>query len=280
MKKFIAAALYYSKLLDLTEPILGKENTIRMLCYHRISDDDMFNGRVSCVSTQRFSNHIMYLKEKGFTFLRLKDIRRYLNGDLKLPKKSIVLTFDDGFKDNYTNAYPILKSHGISGTFFVTVMALEQNELLGHHKNYLNLPRESEKDIAERIYLSCDDLREMHKNGMDIGSHGMTHSRISKLGRDAKVYELSKSKERIESEIDTEVELFSYPFEKLKDISEFDKAAVKESGYEMACCIGKVINNAGNIDLFALERIGVANRTCSNFAFLISSLRDKFYAGR
>lgn len=119
-----------------------------------------------------------------------------------------VLTFDDGFLDNYTVAYPILRQYGCTATFFVPTAT-----------------------VGCEGRLSEDMIREMSRGGMGIGSHGVSHTRLTRLGRETVSAELQRSKAQIEAITGQRCSAFAYPY---GDLNQEVKRLVRDSGYECA----------------------------------------------
>jgi len=107
-----------------------------------------------------------------------------------LPLNPVVLTFDDGYLDNYTHAYPILERYGFSGTFFIITGLV---------------------DKRTEGYMSWDQIEELHSRGMEIGSHSYTHPDLRGRSDDYIIWQVLGSKEAIEARIGEPVRFFCYP---------------------------------------------------------------------
>ncbi len=92
--------------------------TIPVITYHSIQDENPENNEY-IVKTSDFENMISLLSNEGFTFLDTYDLLKITKNEMELPKNPILVCFDDGYEDNYTNAYPILKKYNAKGTIFV-----------------------------------------------------------------------------------------------------------------------------------------------------------------
>ena len=123
---------------------------IPVLLYHSISDD---NSNIS-LKLNTFENQIMYLKKNGYTSINFNEIDQN-------KKKQIIITFDDGYKDVFVNALPILKKYEFKATcFFVTNLIGQDNSWDIKNKNF------SKKEI-----MNFSDINQWISNGMYIGSH-------------------------------------------------------------------------------------------------------------
>lgn len=111
---------------------VGK-NTIPVITYHGISNENPTNSEY-IVSNDTFEATIKALKEADFTFLTLYDLDNIVNGKMKLPKNPIFITFDDGYRNNYENAYPILKKYGAKASIFLVGSQLEKPDFLKYEQ--------------------------------------------------------------------------------------------------------------------------------------------------
>jgi peptidoglycan/xylan/chitin deacetylase (PgdA/CDA1 family) len=136
---------------------LARSLRVPILMYHHIgalpSDADAIRKSLT-VSQENFEAQIKFLSDQGFKTIRISDLVNALQTGAPLPEKPIVLTFDDGYDDNYTNVFPTLKDFGFGGTFFV-----------------IGAPT----DYGSPGYMRWEQILEMYNNGMEIGSHSLTH---------------------------------------------------------------------------------------------------------
>ncbi len=161
--------------------------------YHYIDapglDADIYRKDLS-VLPQAFEEQMAYLREAGYHSISLRDLVLHLQAGVELPPNPVVLTFDDGYLDNYTHAYPILERYGFSGTFFI-ITGLVDKQAEGH--------------------MSWDQVEELHSRGMEIGSHSYTHPDLRGRSDDYIIWQVLGSKEAIEARIGEPVRFFCYP---------------------------------------------------------------------
>jgi peptidoglycan/xylan/chitin deacetylase (PgdA/CDA1 family) len=161
--------------------------------YHHIADPppvaDPIRQDLS-VSPQVFEAQLRYLVRVGYQPITLRDLIYHLTVGVPLPEKSIVLTFDDGYEDNYTNAYPLLKKYGFVGTFFIVTEPV---------------------DSGRAGYMSWAQIEIMSTGGMEIGAHSYTHPDLRDKPVDYIIWQVVGSKEAIEARIQQPVRFFSYP---------------------------------------------------------------------
>jgi peptidoglycan/xylan/chitin deacetylase (PgdA/CDA1 family) len=170
-----------------------REARVPILMYHHIADSppnaDPIRRDLS-VSPQAFEAQLRYLVEAGYQPITLRDLIYHLTLGAPLPEKPVILTFDDGYEDNYTNAYPLLKKYGFVGTFFIVTEPV---------------------DRGRAGYMSWAQIEIMSTNGMEIGAHSYTHPDLRGKSVDYIIWQAVGSKEAIEARIQQPVRFFSYP---------------------------------------------------------------------
>lgn len=215
----------------------GVERTLKVpiLMFHYISvppeDSDIYRHDLS-VGPNVFRAHLITLREQGYTSITLSDLLYAIELGKPLPEKPVVLTFDDGYRDNYTNAFPIMKEEGFVGNFFVITNLIEE-----YNENY----------------MTWEQLREMQAAGMEIGSHTKSHADLPGMPYEEIWYELAGSRTILEHRLGQEVRTFCYPFGK------FDPGVAhltKEAGYWIGVSTKQgLIHTNGNI--MTLRRVRV-----------------------
>ena len=202
---------------------------ILVLNYHQIQN----KSTSLSIPLADFDAQMNYLSSHGYVSITPDELYSGLNGELELPKKPVLITFDDGYADNYTNAFPILKYYGMRATIFVIPA------FVGVYSNY----------------LTWDEIREMADNGITIESHTMHHYKLEELPDDAIRSELLNSKQILEENLGYEVNFLAYP---TGTYNLHIAGIAKEVGYKGAFTI-----KYGNVDLgsnfYALERVPIFN---------------------
>jgi peptidoglycan/xylan/chitin deacetylase (PgdA/CDA1 family) len=178
--------------------------------YHYVSELPPDAGslrRGLTVSPELFEAQLAYLKEAGYETVTLKDLYDALSVGRPLPEKPVVLTFDDGYKDAYTHAWPALEEYGFVGEFFV-------------------LATPSHYEAAH--YVTWNDLREMSDAGMSIQGHGRDHYDLRGRSYEFLVFQILGIKEAVEAHTDRPVTFFCYPSGKY---DESVVSVVESAGY-------------------------------------------------
>ena len=208
---------------------------LRILYYHSISDAPIR----SSVSPSAFEGQIGYLVSHGYTVLSLSEaVDRFLSS-ASLPDKSVAITLDDGFQDNYDNALPILTRFKVPATVFLTVGYIGTGRL----------PTLTRTDFMPRP-LDWSEVKEMQAQGIEFGSHTLTHPMLSQVPLDVARREIGESKRMLEDRLGTSVPFFCYP---RGDLNEVVKRIVRDEGYRAACSTLPGLNDR-RIDLFGLRR--------------------------
>lgn len=188
----------------------------RVLYYHRIDDEP----HRSCVTPRAFGEQMRFLRAGGYRLLSLDEIATALENGTEFPPRSVAVTFDDGFGDNYTHAFPVLAHLDIPATIFVTVAAIGGR---------LTVLRDVPAGIAA---LTWGQVREMLRGPVTIGSHTLTHPQLTALPPNTLRQELTDSREIIAAETGVATDLFCYPRGAVNGVVQ---AAVRQAGYRLAC---------------------------------------------
>ena len=162
----------------------GNRN-IPVLVYHRVG----YTTDALTVTPERFSSDLDSLQESGYCSISLEQFQNFLDDrNVEMPEKPILITFDDGYLDNFEHAYRILRKHGMVGSFFVITDMLWSKDR-----------------------LTPENIVEMSQGGMSFGSHTVTHRALGELDPAIIHDELVNSKATLESVLGKNVNAIAYP---------------------------------------------------------------------
>jgi peptidoglycan/xylan/chitin deacetylase (PgdA/CDA1 family) len=154
-----------------------------------------YNDYYYNVHPEMFKMQMDYLR-KNFNIVTLDEICNYVIKNRRLPKKSVSITFDDGFNNVYENAYPYFKEHKLPASIFITTEYVQKWIVMNH---------------TQFKMLNWNQIKEMNKNDITIGSHTVTHPHLKKISFEKARNEIYQSKEIIQKELGNKVKYFAYP---------------------------------------------------------------------
>lgn len=178
----------------------------------------------------------------------------------KIPEKSFVVTFDDGYEDNYLKAFSILKKYSFKATIY-----LVPNQKTNHWE-------EKNTSVLSNL-LKEKQILEMQNSGLiEFGSHTLSHVNLSTINDEQLLNELKKSKEEVEKITNKECEAFAYPYGKFDDKI---VQAVKNVGYKNATVVKRGLFEQ-NDDVFTIKRVGIlGTESFVDFLLKVSRVRNK-----
>jgi len=153
LKYIICFVLYYSGIVALIRKFQRRRKTFRILVYHRVSDSP--EGSAPSISIKRFKQHLKYLK-RHYRILSLNQIAESLRRDKEIAPASVAITFDDGYRDIFTNAYPIIKELNVPVTVFLTSDCMGNNKMLWTDVVYFSF---KEKSDLKKFYTFKESLK-------------------------------------------------------------------------------------------------------------------------
>jgi peptidoglycan/xylan/chitin deacetylase (PgdA/CDA1 family) len=223
---------------------LQSQYVVPILMYHSISSadtkpilvigrPDKVKLRLNIVSPKSFDKQMAYLKNNGYQVIPLDDFVEGNKMGRRFPHKTVVITFDDGYVDNYTNAFPILKQYHLPATIFLIT------DFVGQKTDMLN----------------WEQVKEMSQYDITFGSHTRHHAYIPSLSKEHMKDEIIGSKHVIEDHLGKAVDYFAYP---CGGFNEQAKAVAALAGYKAALSTNRGTDRY-NIDLYELSRIHVNN---------------------
>lgn len=307
----LASALKLTGILDLAN--FSGSRTLTVFGYHRVAplrkralfDESVFDAP----HAEAFRSQLIWLKNQADPVSE-RDVLNAILGRTKLPRRAFMITFDDGYRDNYDLAYPILKDLRIPGLFFIPTQAINERKLgwwdiiswcLKHthqtefmlHGKYFSLKNGTDKveaflkremkmlpayqnatliedlqracevqppskEICDSELLTWDQIREMKKGGMGIGSHTHSHRVLATLNLEEQRHELLLSKEILEKELGEKVASIAYPVGGYEHFNTETQVLAQELGYQLGFSYLTGINRVGKLDSLDIHRVGTA----------------------
>ncbi|MCL5057401.1 MAG: polysaccharide deacetylase family protein [Actinobacteria bacterium] len=216
---------------------------VPILMYHKVNPDSSTGGYGLRVRPRDFERQMAYLSRNGYRSVSLSSLADHHEKGSPLPPRPVVITLDDGYLDNYTYAYPILKKYGLTATIFVvsgTVGGINQFDY--------RAGRQPKNKMA-----GWPQLREMAGGGIAIGAHTVRHPRLGELSPGEVRSEVAGSKRVLEKELHRPVEVFCYPY---GSYNETVAGIVRESGFRAAVTTAQGLGRFAK-EPFTLRRIRV-----------------------
>ncbi|MDD5496288.1 MAG: polysaccharide deacetylase family protein [Candidatus Omnitrophica bacterium] len=216
---------------------------VPVLMYHSI--DERAGETKLSVTPESFARQMEFLKKNNYNVVGLDKIAAYMQGEEKVPPKTVAITFDDGYYNNYKYAFPALKKYNLPATIFVIT-----------------------DKIGRDGWVGWKEIKEMADFGiMTIGSHTKSHVWLPTLDDKRLKAEIYGSKDILEKGLGRRVDYFCYP---LGGYDERVKEYVKEAGYKGACA-----TNPGRFkpadDIYAIKRVRISRTSDNLLVFRIES---------
>ena len=200
---------------------------IPVLMYHKLGyekDND------AVLAPKNFEEQMKLLHDKGYHTLTMEQLYAYVTEGKAVPVKPVVITFDDGYKDTYTIAYPILKKYNFHATLFI-----------------------NPSNIGER--LTWDELKEMQAGGMTISNHSYYHKHLAQMSPEEALMNISKGQEILNAQMGIENPWFCYPY------GSYNKVVigyVQDQGMKMAMAMSPGWAHKGD-NPYKIDRVWIGN---------------------
>lgn len=233
------------RLFRACDKYLGSAPKAVVLVYHRVADlasDPLFLA----VRPETFESHVRALKERFEIVSAQELINRIKHHALK--GKELAITFDDGYKDNMTEALPIAEKYQVPITIFITTGIFDSAAPFSWDGMYGN---------TSGTYLNKEEAAELARNPVvTIGSHTVHHPRLRDLSPEAQQSEIGDAKAALESIIGKPVQFCAYPFGGHLDINSASKKAARGTGHEAAfTTVERTVGHSSSP--FSLPRINI-----------------------
>lgn len=209
-----------------------------ILMYHAFGAPDEPPSRF-IIPANRFARQMAWLKWRRYSVLSLEEFLRYRQEHRLPPARSVVITIDDGYADNRTLAYPILRRRSFPATIFLV------SRMIGGVNGW-----DRDGELAGRALLSCADIHEMSRGGIAYGAHTRSHTALTAVSEQLAEDEIAGSRAELEQALGMPIVVFAYPF------GEYDSTSLKiveQTGFLGACGIRSGLNTPATLT-YALHR--------------------------
>ena len=229
---------------------VNKTYSLPVLLYHRIVNKQSVIGKHKVyVQEKDFEKQMLYLKNNGYQTITFFDLQQQPSMDLY---KKVIITFDDGYKDNYELMFPILKKYGFKAVIYLVTKI--------NYNSWGVAEGEPRIDM-----MSPEQVKEMSDYGIEMGGHTQLHKDLLKCTTQERIQEIKGSKEDVENLINKKAISFAYPF---GGINNDIKKATQEAGYTYAVSTNTGPKEFGS-DFFQIRRIEITPKTT------LSSFKNK-----
>jgi peptidoglycan/xylan/chitin deacetylase (PgdA/CDA1 family) len=224
---------------------VSRHYVLPIIMYHSVSTK-VPPGNVITVSAKTFERQIAFLKKHNYNVIPLEAASDFITKRKKTPPRTIVLTLDDGYKDNYTYAFPILKKYNFPATIFIIL-----------------------SEVGRSDRLSWAEIKEMQSSGLiTFGSHTISHPLLDFIKDNQElIKEISGSKKILEEQLGRKVNTFCYPMGRFSDKA---RQAVIAAGYKIAVATNPGKKYPDN-DIFVLKRLRISENAGNLFVFWLET---------
>ena len=250
-KIYIIFILSLTLIFAFTIFLIPKPEGFPILEYHTITNTPDEDSVKYNVFPSDFSAQLDYLKENGYNTITTLDYAYAKLGWKRLPEKPIILTFDDGYEDNYLYMLPILEAHGMKAVVYVIT-----------------------NEIGKPGYLTVEELADMQNRGVEIGSHTANHRPLIDMRPKDIIHEVRDSKRFLEWTLHSNAFSFSYPNGFYSD--ELIKTLKKEN--YLTAVTGDAGLNSLDTNPYLLQRVNIPQPTFGIFEFKLRLLKAELAA--
>ena len=223
-----------------------------ILEYHQVTNEKLDpDFEIYNVPPDDFNAQLDFLQSEGYTTITLQDFMRVVHGKGSLPTKPIVLTFDDGYSDNFSDMFPILKAHGMKAVVYVIT-----------------------NQIGQKNYLKFNELKEMQQYGIEIGSHTADHLDLTTLDPQTQRRQLKESKIFLEWSGLNTIYSLSYP----NGAFNSDLVKILQEENYLTAVTGEAGLNTLKTNPFELYRVNIRKPRFGLTEFKLRLFKAEFFA--
>jgi peptidoglycan/xylan/chitin deacetylase (PgdA/CDA1 family) len=238
VKRLLGHGLFASNL----DAVLLRNASV-IVAFHRIQDTDQSDSL--SIDAATFERHCRFY-QRHFRVVALREIVDRITLGLPLDRH-LAITFDDGYRDNFENARPVLEKLSLPATFFVVTEWIETDVV----------PWWDRARDVRHPWMTWEEVRGLHRRGFEIGAHTRSHVDLGKVPPAEAVGEVLGGRLHLERQLGARVDSFAYPYGGRKHVTEANRQVVKSAGFQCCCSAFGGINPAGT-DPFHLRRVPVS----------------------
>jgi peptidoglycan/xylan/chitin deacetylase (PgdA/CDA1 family) len=239
------------------------ERSLRVLMYHKVND---VQPNSTTVPIAVFAEQMALIGDLGYVPVTLGHVRDYYLYGTPLPPGAVLITFDDGYRDNLRNALPILQDHGYPAVVFVPIGFLDGDRPLPHEEALRTLGVHNET-------VGWDELAELEAGGIRVESHGIAHRPVSELEPGEAAREIALSKLRLEERLGRPVEAYAFVKGSLADYRPEHVSLVQQAGYTLGFTSVSGANGPAS-DRYRLRRYNVEPYPPRTFELVLAGACD------
>jgi peptidoglycan/xylan/chitin deacetylase (PgdA/CDA1 family) len=239
------------------------DRRLRVLMYHKVND---LPGNPLSVPVGVFDEQMAQLRELGYTVVALRDVVDYYAKASELPPRSVLITFDDGYRDNLEHAAPVLERYGYPAVLFVPIAYLDDALPLPHEE------RLAARGVVNST-LDWGELAELEAAGVRIESHGISHRALADLALDEAAREIVLSKLRLEDRLGRPVRSFAYVKGSEAHYKPVHLSLLRQAGYDVAFTSVSGSNDR-DTDPLRLHRYNVEPYPARTFELVLAGACD------
>ena len=228
-------------------------NAAIVVAFHRVKDGTLASDSLT-VDVTTFERYCRYFQQH-FRVLPLSDVVRRLEERRSL-SRTLAITFDDGYRDNFENAAPVLERLGLPATFFVVSQWMETDVV----------PFWDGQVGVRHPWMTWAQIRSLRERGFEIGAHTRTHVDLGKVAGPAAIEEIAGARTELEARLGASVTSFAYPFGGRNNFTDTNRELVRTAGFRCCCSAYGGVNPRGTSP-FNLHRVPISSWYASPHQF-------------
>ena len=239
------------------------DRALRVLMYHKINDRD---GNPLSVPVSLFDEQMAQLGALGYTVVDVEAVLAHYVERKPLPPRAVLITFDDGYRDNLENAVEVLRRHGYPAVLFMPIGFLDTSLPLPHEE------RLAQRGVYNRT-LDWRDLPDLERGGIRVEAHGISHRPLAALELDEAAREIALSKLRLEEALGRPVRAFAYVKGSEAHYKPVHLSLLRQAGYDLAFTSVSGANSS-RTDPLRLHRYNVEPYPARTFELVLAGACD------